>query len=234
MKHITKRIAAVLCSYGGPLYIYKAGMATVHLMEGTKNALTDGAAYTFDDECSSAADEGPNACLYSKADLVIEGAGALTISANRDNGITSKDTLQIYDGVLSVQAANNGINGKDSSTIAGDSISVACGGDAIRSTNDTDETLGWLRVSGSTLDLTAGEDGIQAEPRAACRRNGTKAGGSRLQTVSQALDRHAPGRTGGIGSQDPRNGWEGLGIPQAFLLLSLCNHPKKRLRFQIK
>ena len=155
--------ADITCSYGSPLYIYKAGTATVHLMEGTENALTDGAAYTYDDEYSSAADEEPNACLYSKADLVIEGAGKLNVTANCDNGITGKDTLQIYDGSISVQAVNNGINGKDSNTIDSAAIAVACGGDAIRSTNDTDGALGWVSVSNTTLDLAAGEDGIQAE-----------------------------------------------------------------------
>lgn len=155
--------ADITCSYSSPLYIYKAGTATVHLMEGTENALTDGAAYTYNDEYSSAADEEPNACLYSKADFVIEGAGKLNVTANCDNGITGKDTLQIYDGVLSVQAVNNGINGKDSNTIDSAAIAVTCGGDAIRSTNDTDGTLGWVSVSNSTLNLAAGEDGIQAE-----------------------------------------------------------------------
>lgn len=153
----------ITCSYGSPLYIYKAGTATVHLMEGTENALTDGAVYTFADEYSSEADEEPNACLYSKADLVIEGGGTLTVTANNNNGITSKDTLQIYGSSLSVTAVNNGINGKDSNTIDSASITVACAGDAIRSTNDTDGTLGWVSVSNSTLDLAAGEDGIQAE-----------------------------------------------------------------------
>lgn len=155
--------ADITCSYGSPLYIYKAGTATVHLAEGTENSLTDGSEYTFADEYSSAADEEPNACLYSKADLVIEGAGTLTVTANCDNGITGKDTLQIYDSTVFVQAVNNGINGKDSNTIDSASVTVVCGGDAIRSTNDTDGTLGWVSVSASTLNLTAGEDGIQAE-----------------------------------------------------------------------
>lgn len=155
--------ADITCSYGSPLYVYKAGTATVHLMEGTENALTDGAVYTFDDEYSSAADEEPNACLYSKADLVIEGAGALSVTANCDNGITSKDTLQVYDGTFFVQAVNNGVNGKDSNTIDSACVTVNCGGDAIRSTNDTDETLGWISISNAVLDLTAREDGIQAE-----------------------------------------------------------------------
>lgn len=153
----------ITCSYGSPLYIYKAATATVHLMEGTENTLTDGAVYTFADAYSSAADEEPNACLYSKADLIIEGAGKLTVTANYNNGITGKDTLQIYDGTISVTAVNHGINGKDSNTIGSASVTVTCGGDAVRSTNDTDAALGWVGVSNSTLELNAGEDGIQAE-----------------------------------------------------------------------
>lgn len=155
--------ADITCSYGSPLYIYKAGTATVHLVENTENALTDGTSYTFADSLSSAEEEEPNACLYSKADLVLEGAGGLTVTANYNNAVTSKDTLAIYDLTLEVTAANHGINGKDSNTIDSADITVTCGGDAIRATNDTDTTLGWVSVSNSTLRLTAGEDGIQAE-----------------------------------------------------------------------
>ena len=158
--------ASIVCSYGSPLYIYQAGTATVHLMEGTENTLTDGESYTFSDSLSSAADEEPNACLYSKEDLVIEGAGALAVEANYNNGITSKDSLEIYDGAVTVDAANHGVNGKDSNTIDSAILTVTCGGDAVRSTNDSDETLGWVSVSNSTLTLTAGEDGIQAETSA--------------------------------------------------------------------
>lgn len=153
----------ITCSYGSPLYVYKAGTATVYLAEGTENTLTDGDTYTYDDKYSSAAEDEPNACLYSKADLVIAGAGKLDVTANYDNGITSKDTLVISGSTISVSAVDNGINGKDSNTIEGAVITVSCGGDAIRSTNNTDGSLGWIQVSDSTLELTAGEDGIQAE-----------------------------------------------------------------------
>lgn len=155
--------ADIACSYGSPIYIHKSSTTTLHLMEGTENTLTDGAAYTFADEYSSETDDEPNACLYSKSDLVIQGAGSLTVNANYNNGITSKDTLEIYDLTLTVNAVNNGINGKDSNRIDSSAITVVSGGDAIRSTNDTGETLGWVSISNSILDLTAGEDGIQAE-----------------------------------------------------------------------
>lgn len=159
--------ASITCSYGSPIYIYKSSSTTIHLMEGTENFLTDGEDYTFADSLSSATDEEPNACLYSKSDLIIQGAGVLTVEANYNNGITSKDTLEIYDTALTVTAVNHGINGKDSNTINSASISVTSGGDAIRSSNDTDSTLGWVSISNSTLTLTAEEDGIQAETWAA-------------------------------------------------------------------
>lgn len=155
--------ADITCSYGSPLYICRAGRAAVYLAEGTENALTDGAVYTFDDPYSSAAEEEPNACLYSRADLVIEGAGSLTVTANRSSGITGRDSLAIYDSVLSVSAVSHGVTGRDSAAIERASVAVACGGDAIRSTNGEDGGLGWISVSDAALELTAGEDGIQAE-----------------------------------------------------------------------
>lgn len=155
--------ADIVCSYGSPLYIYSAGTATLHLMEGTQNSLTDGETYTFADSLSSQVDEEPNACLYSKDDLVIQGAGVLTVNANYNNGITSKDTLAIYDSLIAVTAVNHGVNGKDSNTIDSAVLSVTCGGDAIRATNDTDDTMGWISLSNAELTLEAGEDGIQGE-----------------------------------------------------------------------
>lgn len=155
--------AEITCSYGSPLYIYKAGAVTLSLEEGTESILTDGAEYTFADSCSSAADEEPNACLYSKADLTISGSGSLTVNANYKNGVTGKDTLTISDASLTVTAKNHGINGKDSLTVQNAALTVTSGGDALRSTNDSDESLGWILLENAELQLNAGEDGVQAE-----------------------------------------------------------------------
>ena len=133
--------AAITCSTGSPLYVYKSKATTLYLPEGTASTLTDGTDYTFSDSYSSAEEEEPNACLYSKSDLIIAGSGSLTVNANYNNGITGKDTLTIKDA----------------------DITVTSGGDALRSTNDSDPTLGYLVITGSALKLTAGEDGIQAE-----------------------------------------------------------------------
>ena len=94
---------------------------------------------------------------------MIAGQGQLTVNANYNNGITSKDTLTIESSSITLTAENHGINGKDYCVIKNAAIQISGGGDAIRSTNDSDSTLGYIVITDSSLDLTAGEDGIQAE-----------------------------------------------------------------------
>ena len=155
--------ASVTCSTSSPLYVYKSKTTAIYLPEGTASTLTDGASYTFNDSYSSAEEDEPNACLYAKSDLIIAGTGSLTVKANYNNGITGKDTLLIEKATVTVSAANHGINGKDSLTVKNAAVTVTGGGDALRSTNDSDSTLGYIVIADSTLNLTAGEDGIQAE-----------------------------------------------------------------------
>lgn len=155
--------ADITCSYSSPLYVYKSSSATVYLLKDTENKLTDGESYTYSDSYSSSEDEEPNACLYSKSDLIIAGAGSLTVSANFNNGITSKDTLRIDSAAITVNAKNHGINGKDYLTLKNAKVSVTSGGDALRSTNDSDEALGYITSVNSDLTLVSGEDGMQAE-----------------------------------------------------------------------
>lgn len=155
--------ASISCSYGSPVYVYRSLLTTVYLTEGTTNTLTDGSQYTFSDSLSSSENEEPNACLYSRSDLVIAGSGQLIVNANYNNGITSKDTLKIGTSSVNITAKNHGINGKDFCVIKNADIKVTCGGDALRSTNDSDSALGYIEITASALELTAGEDGIQAE-----------------------------------------------------------------------
>lgn len=155
--------ADITCSYSSPLYVYKSSSATVYLLKDTENKLTDGESYTYSDSYSSSEDEEPNACLYSKSDLIIAGAGSLTVNANFNNGITSKDTLRIDSAAITVNAKNHGINGKDYLTLKNAKVSVTSGGDAMRSTNDSDEALGYITSVNSDLTLVSGEDGMQAE-----------------------------------------------------------------------
>lgn len=154
--------ADITCADSSALYIYKAANVLVYLPDGTASTLTDGSSYDYGDSFSSD-DEEPNACLYAKSDLVIAGGGTLTVTGNANNGITGKDTLKIEGTAVSVTAANHGVNGKDCLVLKQADVTVTSGGDALRSTNDSDTALGCILIGASALTLTAGEDGIQAE-----------------------------------------------------------------------
>ncbi len=149
--------ASITCPYGSPIYVYDAASTTVYLKENTENTLTDGNTYTFDDSFSSSVDVEPNACLYSKSDLVITGDGRLNVNANFNNGITG-ETLQIENSSVSVTAKKHCINGKDSCVLTNANIEVTSGtdGDCLRSTK------GDLKICGGTYMISADDDGIHA------------------------------------------------------------------------
>ena len=151
--------ANITCDNSSPIYIKKAKEVIVTLADGSVNTLTDGAQYVYDD----AEAEEPNAALFSKADLILEGSGSLTVNANFNNGIQSKDTLEIHGGTYTVNAANHGITGKDSLAIGGGSFNVTAGGDGIRSNNADSSDVGWISILGGSFVINAGQDGIQAE-----------------------------------------------------------------------
>lgn len=150
--------ATLACSNSAPLYIKQADGVILTLAEGTLNTLTDGETYAF-----AAGEDEPNAALFSKQDLTINGTGVLTVTARYNNGITSKDDLVIVNGEISVTSAHDGIRGKDSVSILGGTITVTAEGDGIKSNNDTDADKGWIALDGGTFTIEAGNDGIQAE-----------------------------------------------------------------------
>lgn len=149
----------ITCENSSPLYIKDSKKVILTLADGTQNILTDGSSYEYDD----AAAEEPSAALFSKADLIIEGNGCLTVNANFNNGIQSKDTLEIHSGTYVINSANHGITGKDSLSIKDGSFTINAGGDGMRSNNADDSSLGWISIVGGSFAINASQDGIQAE-----------------------------------------------------------------------
>lgn len=155
--------AEITSSDTSALYVYKSEETTVYLAEGSTNTLTDAAEYSYDGEYASEDDDEPNACVYSKSDLVIAGKGTLTVKANYKNGITGKDDLVIENATLFVDAVNHGVTGKDNCIVKNADLTITSTKDALRSTNDSDEEKGNIVVTGSSLKIDSDEDGIQAE-----------------------------------------------------------------------
>ena len=146
-------------STSAPIYVMNADKTTLTLVEGTESVITDAESYVYED---ATVDE-PNAAIFSKDDLKINGTGSLIVNANYNNGIASKDDLDIKNGDITINAVNNGLKGKDSIEIDNRTFVINSGGDAIKSDNTTDTTKGWITINNGTFNLTATGDGIQAE-----------------------------------------------------------------------
>lgn len=149
---------SVASSQSAAIYAKQAEMTIITLTEGTYNSLSDAASYVY----SSQAEDEPNAALYAKDDLYIRGTGTLAVSGNYQNGISTKDSLVIESGTITVDAVNHGLRGKDNVAVLGGMITITAGGDGIQADNETDAGSGTVLVEGGTLGITAAHDGIQA------------------------------------------------------------------------
>jgi hypothetical protein len=149
----------ITCATSAPIYVANAEKTVITLADGTENTVTDGESYVFVD----AETDEPNAAIFSHDDLTINGGGSLTVNANYNNGIASRDDLKITGGTITVNAVNDGIKGRDSIAVKDGSITVTAGADGLQSTNDEDTEKGIISIEGGTLDITAGLDGIQAQ-----------------------------------------------------------------------
>lgn len=149
--------ASIRNEAGPALNIQQADKVFVTLAAGSQNTLADGASYTL-----AEGEDEPNAALCSKADLTINGTGALTVEGNYRHGVNSKDDLVVTGGTLTVTAKEDGLRGKDCVKVADGSFAITAGGDGVKSNNDEDPTRGFVSIDGGTFAVEAGDEGFQA------------------------------------------------------------------------
>ena len=140
------------------IYVKSADKTTITLADGTDNTLSDSSNYTYDDTDK----EEPDAVLFSKDDLSINGNGSLNIEASFNNGITCKNDLKIISGTINVTAKNNAIKGKDSLSITGGTITASAEGKGLLSNNNEEEDKGYIHITGGTITLTCTDDTIHS------------------------------------------------------------------------
>ena len=143
-----------------PINVINADKVEISAKSGTINYITDSR--------TEAEDEDLTAAIYSESDLKLKGKGELYIYGNFNNGIHSKDDLDIKNLTLYVKALNNAIKGNDSINIENANvIAISTSGDGLKTTS-TDisskgNQRGTITISGSTkLDIYACCDGIDA------------------------------------------------------------------------
>lgn len=143
---------------GPSIYVENAENIVIETENNTKNTLEDSTSYTgYEEEV--------NSVIYSKDTLILDGTGALNIIANYQDGIVSKDDLQILNGTYTINAKDDGIRGKDSVYIKEGKFTITTTGDGIKTTNTTDTEKGYIKIENGTFNITSELDAFQAETK---------------------------------------------------------------------
>lgn len=141
----------------------KTAEASLIAAAGTTNTVAD---------TEGSSDENAAVKVKSGAALSIGGTGTLTVDGNAKNGIkgAADAVITVAEVKLNINAVNDGLSCDDELTIAGGTLHITAGGDAVKASPDTGDTenpdttsLGNVTISGGTLTLSAAEDGIQAD-----------------------------------------------------------------------
>ena len=154
--------ASITCSYDSPIYVKSAGKVKIKSLEGTKNYVNDTRALQTNEADTTGA-----AAIYALCDLDVVGKGALTVTATYNNGIHTKDDLEIKNVTLTVTAPNNALKGNDSVTIESGTLTlISTRGDGIKTENSDVSSKGNRRgiitVNGGTVTIYSACDGIDA------------------------------------------------------------------------
>lgn len=163
-------------SSAAPIYVEAIGdEVQISAKNGTTNTISDGTSHTDTYVDSDGNTNTVNGAIFSRDDLKLKGKGTLIVNGNTEDGIVCKNDLKIWNGNITVNAADDGIRGNDSVRI-GDpdatdysSLSVtvntnngSSGGDGIK-TNSDEDGKGYVTINGGTVNIDSYADGIQAE-----------------------------------------------------------------------
>lgn len=163
-------------SSAAPIYVEAIGdEVQISAKNGTTNTISDGTSHTDTYVDSDSNTNTVNGAIFSRDDLKLKGKGTLIVNGNTEDGIVCKNDLKIWNGNITVNAADDGIRGNDSVRIgdpdAADysSLSVtvntnngSSGGDGIK-TNSDEDGKGYVTINGGTVNIDSYADGIQAE-----------------------------------------------------------------------
>lgn len=111
---------------------------------------------------SAASQSEERACLFSRDDLTITGEGSLEINANLNHGIKANDDLLIWNTTLNIDATNHAISVHNQLGMSGASITLTSGGDGIHVENDTEPLVSLLHIDSGSLVITSAQDSLSS------------------------------------------------------------------------
>lgn len=142
-----------------PIYSKGNGKVILTIADGSTNSVSDSTQYQYESET----EDEPDAPIFVKGDLTINGTGTLEVYGNYQCGIRSKDDLKVASGTIRINAESDGLKGRDSVAVRDGSLVITSGKDGIKSNNDEDSDKGYIWIDGGQITIAAKDDGIQAE-----------------------------------------------------------------------
>ncbi|MBR6897177.1 MAG: carbohydrate-binding domain-containing protein [Lachnospiraceae bacterium] len=157
---------SVTSTDAAPVYVQSANNVTITAKGSTENLIADKRAASTAESETNDPTNAPGA-IYADCDLELKGQGALYVKADYNNGVHTKDDLDIKNLTLTVTANNVAIRGNDSVNIASGTITaISVGGDGIKTTNSKSSNKGKQKgdvtISSGSVDIYAAKDGISA------------------------------------------------------------------------
>ena len=153
---------SLICNSTNPITVISGDEVSIKAKKDTKNYIYDmrTAIDSTDETLYSGA-------IHSDVDLEIGGKGELTVVSENNNGIHSKDDLQVKNLTLFVACIDNALKGNDGVEIEGGNTTlIASAGDCIKTSNsdisEKGNQRGSVSIVGGTHNLYAACDGIDA------------------------------------------------------------------------
>ncbi|ABR48157.1 conserved hypothetical protein [Alkaliphilus metalliredigens QYMF] len=145
---------------GAAIYIISANKTIITALDGTENWISDGYGDVVGD--IDMENEVSNAAIYSKDDLIINGAGMLTVNATINNGINSRDDLTISIAAMVIHAVDDAIVGRDSVMLKEVDMTINAGDDGIKSSREEEEK-GYIVIESGRYNIQSQGKGMNAE-----------------------------------------------------------------------
>jgi len=146
---------SLVCGATNPITVISGDEVTIKAKKETKNYI-----YDLRDAIDSSDEALYSGAIHSAVDLEISGKGFLTVVSENNNGIHSKNDLQVKNLTLYVACIDNALKGNDSVEIEGGCTTlIASGGDCIKTSNSDISAKGNQRGS---VSITGGEHTLYA------------------------------------------------------------------------
>lgn len=140
---------SITCSNDAAIRINQADKVFLTLAAGTENTVTSGETYS-----AAALADKTDGAIFSHDDLTINGSGALMVTAAYKHGIAANDSLRIAGASLTLSAGDDALRSDTSIAILGGGITVNSCSEGIESPE--------IFIEDGDITVTSTDDGINA------------------------------------------------------------------------